>query len=97
MGPWEGFGWGLLGGFIAELLGWFKLRHQDDLPQWSRNWLYWIPTLVMILMGGALVVAYQRSDFKINAIMAINVGASAPLILGSLISQTPHISPGKID
>jgi hypothetical protein len=51
----------------------------------------------MILTGGILVVAYLRSDVKVNAIMAINVGASAPLILGVLVSQSPPIPPGKID
>jgi hypothetical protein len=58
---------------------------------------YWIVTTVMIVVGGVLVVAYLRSEVKVNAIMAINIGASAPLILGALVSQSPPIAPGRID
>jgi predicted cobalt transporter CbtA len=99
MGLYEGFLWGVAGGIFAELLGWFKLRHQaaDDLPIQMKTRYYWIVTAVMILAGGILVIAYLRSDVKVNAIMALNVGASAPLILGALVSQSPPISPGRID
>lgn len=99
MGLCEGFLWGVLGGIFAELLGWFKLRHQapDDLPIQMKTLYYWIVTVGMILAGGILVIAYLRSDVKVNAIMALNVGASAPLILGALINQSPPISPGRID
>jgi len=99
MGLYEGFLWGVAGGIFAELLGWFKLRHQapDDLPIQIKTRYYWIVTAVMILAGGILVIAYLRSDVKVNAIMALNVGASAPLILGALVSQSPAISPGRID
>ena len=51
----------------------------------------------MIVVGGVLVVAYLRSEVKVNAIMAINIGASAPFILGALVSQSPPIAPGRID
>ena len=99
MGLWEGFFWGLLGGGLAELLGWFKLRHQapEDLPKWMKTYYYWGCTILMTAMGGLLVAAYIRSDVRLNAITAINVGASAPLLIGSFISQAPPISPGKVD
>jgi hypothetical protein len=99
MGLLEGIAWGIAGGVFAELLGWFKLRHQapEDLPIHVKTAHYWIVTTCMILSGGILVVAYLRSDLKVNAIMALNVGASAPLILGTLVSQSAPISPGRID
>jgi hypothetical protein len=99
MGLVEGFAWGVAGGLFAELLGWFKLRHQspDDLPIQMKTIHYWVVTFGLILAGGVLVVAYLRSDVKVNAIMALNIGASAPLILSSLVSQSPHVAPGRID
>jgi hypothetical protein len=99
MGILEGFAWGILGGGVAEFLGWHKLRHQspDDLPLWMASPYYWSVTLGMVAVGGILVVAYLRSDVKMNAIMAINIGASAPLLLGSLVSQSPSLPPGRID
>lgn len=99
MGPIEGFWWGALGGFFAELLGWFKLRHEApaNLPVWFRTLYYWACTLGMILAGGVLVIAYLRSDVKLNPITAINLGASAPLLLGSFAGQTPPIDPGRVN
>ena len=99
METFPGFGWGLLGGFLAELLGLFKLRQQapSSLPQWLRSRFYWAITLAMILAGGFLVVAYLKSGISLQPILAVNVGASAPLIIGSFVAQTPRVDPGKID
>jgi hypothetical protein len=99
MSLYEGFFWGFVGGGIAELLGWFKLRHQApaELPTWMRTRYYWGCTLLMMASGGLLVIAYMRSEVKLNAITAMNVGASAPLLLQSFISQTPNIGPGRVD
>jgi hypothetical protein len=99
MGLVEGFLWGLLGGCLAELLGWFKLRHQapEQLPAWMGTFYYWMCTVLMIGAGGLLVIAYLRSEVKLNPITAINIGASAPLLLGSFISQTPPVPLGRID
>jgi len=99
MSLWEGFLWGVLGGFFAELLGWFKLRYiaPDDHPDWMSTKYYWIVTCLMMLAGGMLVVAYMRSQVNVSSIMALNVGASAPLILGALVNQAPPIPIGKID
>ena len=96
---WEGFLWGLFGGIVAELLGWFKLRHlsPEEMPHSFTNRYYWGCTISMVLVGGIVVVAYMRSGVQPNAIMAVNIGASAPLILGSLINQTPPLPPGNID
>jgi hypothetical protein len=93
----HGFLFGCLGGCLAELLGWWKLRQQDprDFPPWVKSPLYWILTFLMICAGGLLVVVYIASDIPIKPILAVNVGASAPLILESLVRQTPHLNPGK--
>jgi hypothetical protein len=99
MGPGEGFLWGILGGFLAELLGWYRLRQQApaDFPLWAKSPIYWILTLLMIAAGGLLVVMYVASDMPLKAILAVNVGASAPLILQSFLSQAPPIDPGSVN
>ncbi len=99
MGLYEGFFWGVLGGALAELLGWFRLRQREpeEFPGYAKTRTYWIVTIGMTLAGGVLVVAYLRSDIKVNSIVALNLGASAPLILGSLTNNAPPISVGKID
>jgi hypothetical protein len=97
MGLCEGFLWGTFGGFLAELLRIFKLRHlpSETRPLWLKSPFYWALTILMILAGGGLVIIYVKSGVPVQAFMAVNLGASAPLILGSLADQTPAIAPGK--
>lgn len=94
----SGFLWGVLGGSFAELLQWFGLRHSvhAGVPDWSKSKIYWLITGLMILVGGGLVVAYVGSGLSVNPLMAINIGASAPLIIGKLAQQAPKIDPGKV-
>lgn len=93
----DGFVFGMIGGLLAELLGLFKLRQQapTDLPSWIRSPFYWIVTVLMVLAGGVLVVIYRKSNIDLQPIVAVNLGASAPLIIGSLVAQTPRAA--KID
>jgi hypothetical protein len=92
----EGFVFGLLGGVLREVLTLFRLRHQPIrlLPVWVKSPWYWATTALMLLSGGFLVVIYMRSNIAVAPILAVNIGASAPLILGSLVSQAPALPPG---
>ena len=94
MGLWECFIWGLFGGFLSEILGLFKLRQQlaKEFPMWLKSPIYWVITIGMILVGGILVIVYEQSDQILSPIMAVNIGASAPLIIGSLVAQTPPVT-----
>ncbi len=51
----------------------------------------------MILSGGALVAIYLGSGVTMTPLLAVNIGASAPLILQSLVSQAPPIAPGRVN
>lgn len=96
----EIFLWGICGGVLAELAGIFEIRRvsPDDFPEWLRSPVYWIITCLMVLGGGLLVVGYARSGANITAILAVNIGASAPLIIRSLSSGTiPLEEPQNID
>ncbi len=94
MSGWEGFFFGAVGGALGELLGLFRLRHQvgQALPAYLTSWFYWIVTITMIAAGGVLVVIYIRSGITLQPIIAVNVGASAPLIIAALVAQTPKIN-----
>jgi len=93
MGLLEGFLYGLLGGLLSEVLGLFRLRQQApaDLPRWFKSWFYWATT------GGGLAVIYLRSGISVQPILAVNVGASAPLLIGSVLGQAPSIPPGRVN
>ena len=87
---------GVAGGFVVELARWFEIRRElhKGLPDWSKSWPYWLVTLLMVLAGGLLVFIYLKSGTALNAFLAFNLGASAPLILEKLIEQTPTVEPG---
>jgi hypothetical protein len=89
----------VLGGIFGELVNLFKLRQQpvNMLPVWIRSPWYWTLTALMILSGGGLVAIYLKSNIPVAPILAVNIGASAPLILGTLVAQVPALPPGKID
>ena len=84
----EPIGWGLAGGVLSELIRIFDVRHQapKDWPFWMRLRSYWIITAGMVIAGGLLVYLHQRSgaSFQQNAWLAVNIGASAPLLLRQL-------------
>lgn len=54
-----------------------------------RDPLYWLPFLAWPVIGGVLALAYKESQTALSPILAINVGASAPLIIRSMISAAP--------
>jgi hypothetical protein len=99
MGLLEGFLYGVLGGFMAEVLGLFRLRQQapKDLPLWLKSWFYWATTILMMATGGGLVDTYLRSGILVQPILAVNVGISAPLFIGSVLAQAPSIPPGTVN
>jgi hypothetical protein len=97
--PFEGFLFGVVGGLFGEVLSLFNLRHQPVglLPVWLKSPWYWAMTILMILSGGGLVVIYMKSSISVAPILAVNIGASAPLILGRLVAQAPAIPPGNVN
>jgi hypothetical protein len=90
---------GFAGGFLAELLRWFDLRYSlhQGLPDWSKSALYWTITFLMACAAALLVYVYVISGTKLNPILALNIGASAPLLLGKLIQQSPPTNPGSVN
>jgi hypothetical protein len=51
----------------------------------------------MVLSGGILVLIYLASDVPLKPILAVNIGASAPLLIGTFIAQTPAFPTNKVD
>jgi len=99
----ETFLWGLAGGLGAELVVFFSIRQlrAHELPYFVRSPRYYIITLIMILFGGLIALAYAKSGTPLNAILAIQVGASTPLILrkfSETISEPPKPpDPDKVN
>ena len=92
MGMPEVFVWGLLGGFGAEFAVVFQLRHQLRVGRhyWLRSGEYWLIVVAMIVFAGVIVVAHARSGATLNPWMAIQLGASTPLLLRKFREAVPE-------
>jgi hypothetical protein len=87
------FGTGCAGGVLAELLHWWNLRESPQLPVYSKSPLYWIVTVAMVLAGG--FVAWMYFGASAEAIIAVHVGVSTPLILQKLVTSVPETKGAK--
>ena len=83
------------GGLAAEVAVIFALRQRfpDEAPHYLRSVLYYLISVAMAASGGVVALAYAGSGTSLNPILAIQIGASAPLLLRKL-SET-MVEPPK--
>ncbi len=86
-GFWIVLTFGSFGGVLAEAWRWYKIRESPNLPFYLKSPLYWTVTVIMILVGGILACLYGTEN--VDAFLALNIGASAPLIISALASTAP--------
>jgi hypothetical protein len=87
------FGIGCAGGLLAELLHWWNLRESPQLPAYIKSLFYWAITLAMILAGG--FVAWIYFGARAEAIIALHIGISTPLILQKFVTSIPDTKGSK--
>src|ERR1700730_15282294 len=84
-------GCGVIGAVLAELLKWWSNR--EDISRISaliRNKkVYWFLNCCMFAAGGLIVHGYFDSGVKFNVILALNVGATVPVLLKALLERAP--------
>lgn len=80
--PYLIFLFGFFGAVLGEILKWYRIRTRKRLPRYAKSSLYWITTALLSMSGGLLAVLYSNGNM--NAIVAVNIGISAPLIIESL-------------
>lgn len=86
---WVGFG----GGIIGDVLGFADLRTRA-LPDYYKRVRYWASAVILAAAGGFVATLYGTT---MNGILAMHLGASAPLIIQSFTSSIPRIGGQKID
>jgi len=87
----EIFLWGVLGSVAIDVIAVVKIYEAQEITfpaRYSRVW-YYVIRLMLALIGGGLAVAYGID----KAILAVNVGASAPLILTALSQGVTGVTP----
>jgi len=77
------------GAFSIKLL---ELAELHKLPLIERpdlkDWLYWLPFLILPILGGGLAHVYVSSNTVLTPLLAVNVGVSAPLIIRAMAQVT---------
>ncbi len=80
----------VFGAFAIKLL---ELSELHKIPKIERpdlkDWLYWVPFMILPILGGGLAHMYISSNTILNPIIAVNVGVSAPLILRAMAQANP--------
>lgn len=94
-GFWAVFGVGCCGGAVGNLLNILEVGLTGVLPQYAKRPSFWFSLLVLAAIGGGLTVLYGYDE--VQGVLALNIGASAPLILKSLASAVPKLEKPRVD
>ena len=86
------FGAGIAGGAANELMHWWGLRENPNLPEYAKRVFYWIVTLAMVLLGGGL--AWIQLGSRADALIAFQIGLAAPMLLQKLMKAAPERAGG---
>jgi hypothetical protein len=86
--------YGVIGGALPEILALYNLRHtnKNEKPAWLGSPYYWLVTSVMVLLGGATVVLYQKVGINVNEFMAVHLGIATPLLISTATKEKPKIN-----
>jgi len=86
------------GAFGALALNFIELVSLRNGPKKNRyilnDWIYWVNFFCMPIISAILVAIYVKSGNKINPILGLNIGITAPLIIRSMATKRP-INPGE--
>ena len=93
------FWFGVLGGLITEFVG--VSRHRVDAgkewPQHLRSAGYWAMGAGWILLGGVFAWLYQgQGGVQLSRLLAVNIGATAPLLAEQLARTLPKPETGSV-
>jgi hypothetical protein len=77
---------GFVGGVLADILLLTEYRKAIP-PEYIRSVFYWMMVLVLAVLGGGLTVLYGVHN--VQGLLAVNLGASAPLTIKSFASAVP--------
>jgi hypothetical protein len=89
MSPFEVFIWGFCGSVAVEVVALLRYYETEarHLPPRYRKRMFWILRVLLAVIGGGLALAYKIE----SAILAANIGASAPLILQALAQGVGNV------
>ena len=89
----------LCGGFFVNVLRLIELSHlpRSQRPATFRDPLYVLQFVTLPVLGAFLAQTYESSGSHLTPFVAVNIGASAPLIFKSLAGAAPIVGSRNVD
>ena len=88
----------MAGGAIAEFVSIAQHRKKawKDWPKYVRRLSYWLVAIGNVALGGFFAYLYNKTEgVQLNQLLAVNIGATAPLIAEGLVrGSVPKLPPG---
>ncbi len=82
--------WFASGGAIGYKLLDFLELHKIPKNQWPNfgSATYWVAFVIHAILGGGLAFVYVSAGQGIGAIVAVNIGITAPVVIRTIANQT---------
>lgn len=89
--------WGLAGGVLGNLL---RLVRVANMPEQERPALfsdpwYYIQFAILAGLGSFFAALYESSGTHLTAVLAVNVGAAAPVLAQQFLSGAAPVDPSN--
>jgi hypothetical protein len=84
---------GIIGGMLGNLLQLVAIANmkKTDRPSVFQDYWWYVQFVILAAFGGFFVYLYE-SSITMNTILAVHIGASAPLIAQTLAAHAPSIT-----
>lgn len=81
----------MAGAFAIKLLEIAELHKitPTERPDF-KDFLYWVPFLILPILGGGLTQVYVSSGTILSPLLAVNIGVSTPLMLRAMVQAVPE-------
>lgn len=89
--------WGVAGGLLGNLLRLVRIANtpQEDRPALLSDPWYWVQFIILALLGGFFSLLYEKSGTHLTPVLAVNVGAAAPVIAQQFLSGASPVDPAN--
>jgi hypothetical protein len=95
---WLTFLFGFLGALLSNVLGLYEVVQLPSTarPPYLASAFYWLTVFLLSCLGGGLALLYETRAMHLPPLLAVNIGASVPLLMKTLASSIPKTHQ-KID
>ncbi len=88
-----GFIWGTFGGCLPIAYALYSLKEKEahERPLCTKSGYYYRISVAMAVIGGIFVLLYLASGSKLNPLLEVHIGASAPFLIKQLARTVPDL------